>query len=79
MCLQRKRECTCGFGAAQEYKEKRLVAVDSPGEDAEAETADEEDEKTAKEKEAKPKLVGEQQTELATFVKVHYFSGRKKN
>ncbi|CDJ42655.1 heat shock protein 90, putative [Eimeria tenella] len=52
-----------------EYKEKRLVAVDSPGEDAEAETADEEDEKTAKEKEAKPKLVGEQQTELAAFVK----------
>ncbi|CDJ51169.1 heat shock protein 90, putative [Eimeria brunetti] len=52
-----------------EYKGKRLVAVDSPGEDVEEEVADEEDTKTADEKQGKPKLVGEQQTELASFVK----------
>lgn len=54
----------------QEYKGKRLVAVDSPGEDVEEETAEEEDTKAADEKQGKPKLVGEQQTELASFVKV---------
>ncbi|CDI76607.1 heat shock protein 90, putative [Eimeria praecox] len=52
-----------------EYKGKRLVAVDSPGDDVGEEVADEEDTKATEENQGKPKLVGEQQTELASFVK----------
>ncbi|OEH76503.1 heat shock protein [Cyclospora cayetanensis] len=52
-----------------DYKGKRLVAVDSPGEDIEPEEFDDDGAKEATEGE-KPKLVGSQQTELATFVKV---------
>lgn len=58
----------------QEYKGKRLVAVDSPGEDVEEEAADEEDTKATEENGGKPKLVGEQQTELASFVKVSLYT-----
>lgn len=56
--------------SAQDYKGKRLVAVDSPGDDVEPETSDEEDNQAKGKAEQKPRLVGEQQTELAAFVKV---------
>ncbi|OEH74882.1 hypothetical protein cyc_08091 [Cyclospora cayetanensis] len=55
--------------AQRDYKGKRLVAVDSPGEDIEPEEFDDDGAKETTEGE-KPKLVGSQQTELATFVKV---------
>lgn len=56
--------------ALQDYKGKRFVAVDSPGEDMEPEELEEEDSELSKETEQRPKLVGDQQAELSGFVKV---------
>lgn len=59
---------------SQDYKGKRLVAVDSPEDDMGADGA-EADESNAKEaNEQKPKLVGKQQDELADFFKVNSLS-----
>lgn len=52
-----------------DYKGKRFVAVDSPGDDMEPEELEEDDPELYKETEQKPKLVGDQQAELSAFVK----------